>query len=74
MRGHPRAIFGRLPRAGPRRRRSSWIAEAVQQWRHVRADRLEVIERLAREERRARQRGQYVPEVKYRVKYRVRPL
>jgi hypothetical protein len=27
-----------------------------------------VIERLAREERRALQRGQYVPEVKYRVR------
>jgi hypothetical protein len=73
MRGDPRAIFGRLSTPAPRRR-SSWIAEAIQQWRHVKADRLEVIERLAREERRARQRGQYVPEVKYRVQYRVRQL
>jgi hypothetical protein len=72
MRGDPKAILGRLPTRARRRRRSTWIAEAIEQWRHVRADRLEVIERLAREERRALQRGQYVPEVKYRVRsYRV---
>jgi hypothetical protein len=64
MRGDRQAIVGR--RQG--RRRSSWIAEAIQQWRQIRADRLEVIERMAREERRALQRGQYVPEVKYRVR------
>jgi hypothetical protein len=52
---------------------SSWIAEAVQERRRIRGERLEVIERLAREERRARERGRYVPEVKYQVKYRVRP-
>ena len=68
MRGDPRAIFDRLPTAAPRRRPSSRIAEAIQQWRHVRAEQLEMIERLAREERRARQRGQYVPELKYRVR------
>lgn len=68
MRGDPQAIFGRLSIAARRRRRSSWIAEAIEQWRQVRADRLEVIERLAREERRALQRGTYVPEVKYRVR------
>ena len=67
MRGDPRAILGRLPTVA-RRRRSSWIAEAIQQWRHLEADRLEVIERLAREERRALQRGHYVPEPKYRVR------
>jgi hypothetical protein len=69
MRGDPQTIIGRLlTTRALRRRRSSRIAEAIEQWRLVRADRLEVIERLAREERRARQRGQYVPEVKYRVR------
>jgi hypothetical protein len=68
MRGDPKAIVGRLPTRARPRQRSTWIAEAIQQWRHVRADRLEVIERLAREERRALQRGQYVPEVKYQIR------
>lgn len=68
MRGDLRARFGRLPSVTRRRRRSSWIAEAIEQWRQVRAERLEVIERLAREERRALQRGTYIPEVKYRVR------
>ena len=68
MRGDPQAIAGRLPRAAPRRWRTSWIADAIETRRRARTDRLEVIERLAREERRARQRGLYVPEVKYRVR------
>ena len=68
MRGDPQAIIGRLLTRASRRRRSSRIAEAIQQWRQVRADRLEVTERLAREERRALQRGHYVPEPKYRVR------
>lgn len=70
MRGDPQVIAGRLPSIAPRRRPSSWIAEAVQERRRVRVERLEVIERLAREERRARERGLYVPEVKYRVRPR----
>ena len=68
MRGDPKAIVGRLPTRARSRRRSSWMVEAIQQWRHLKADRLEVIERLAREERRALQRGPYVPPVKYRVR------
>jgi hypothetical protein len=68
MRGDPQAIAGRLPSVAPRWRLSSWIAEAVEERRRIRGVRLEVIERLAREERRARERGLYVPEVKYRVR------
>ncbi len=68
MRGDPQAIVGRLPSVAPSRRLSSWIAEAVQDRRRIRGERLEVIERLAAEERRARERGLYVPEVKYRVR------
>jgi hypothetical protein len=67
MRGDPQTMLRRLPTPAAQRR-SSWIAEAIQQWRHLRADRLEVIERLAREERRVRQRGHDVPEMKYRVR------
>lgn len=68
MRGDPQAIAGRLPSVAPSWRLSSWIAEAVEERRRIRGERLEVIERLAREERRARERGRYVPEVKYRVR------
>ena len=68
MRGDPRAITARLPDVAPRRRWSSWIAEATRERRRVKAARLEVIERMAREERRARERGLYVPELKYRVR------
>lgn len=70
MRGDPQVIVGRLPSVAPSWRLSSWIADAVQERRRLRAERLEVIERLAREERRARERGLYVPEVKYRVQVR----
>jgi hypothetical protein len=44
------------------------IAEAIEERRRARLQRLEVIERRAREEREARQRGRYVPEPKYRVR------
>jgi hypothetical protein len=68
MRGDPQAVAGRLPSVAPHRWRSTRIAEAIQERRRVRTERLEVIERLAREERHARQRGLYVPDVKYRVR------
>jgi hypothetical protein len=71
MRGDPQVVAGRLPGVAPSSRLSSWTAHRVQERRRLRAERLEVIERLAREERRARERGLYVPPVKYR--YRVRP-
>ena len=68
MSGDQQVIVRRLPSVAPRWRLSSWIAQRVQERRRIRGERLEVIERLAREERRARERGRYVPEVKYRVR------
>ena len=68
MRGDPQAIAGRLPRAAPERRWASRIADAIEDRRRRRIQRLEVIERRGREERHARERGAYVPDVKYRVR------
>ena len=68
MRGNPQAISGRLPRAGPSRRWFAWIADVVQDRRRQSAQRHEVIERLAREERRAHARGQYVPKREQRIR------
>jgi hypothetical protein len=68
MHGDPEAIAGRLRNVVPSQRWRSWIADAIGERRRVRAERLEVIERLAREQRRALERGHYVPELKYRVR------
>ena len=68
MRGDPQALVARLPRVAPSRRWRSWIAEASQRRRQKRLQRLVVIERMAREERHARQRGEYVPQAQYRVR------
>lgn len=68
MRGDPQAIAARIPRITPSRRWRSWIAESIQRRREARIERLVVIERIAREQRHARQRGQYVPDVQYRVR------
>jgi hypothetical protein len=68
MRGDPQVIAGRLPSVGPSWRLSVWTAQMVQKRRRISGERLEVVERLAREERRARERGRYVPDVKYRVR------
>jgi hypothetical protein len=68
MHGDPEAIAGRLRNVAPSRRWRSWIAKAISERRRVLAERLEVCERLAREERRALERGYYVPEPKYRYR------
>ena len=68
MRGDPQAIVARLPRVAPRRRWRPWITEVIQRRRQNRTEQLQVMERLAREQRRARQTGRYVPELKYRVR------
>ena len=68
MRGDPQAIAGRLPRVAPSRRWPTWIADVIQERRRISLQRLEMAERRARDERRARERGRYVPEVKYRVR------
>ncbi len=69
MRGDPQAITHRLRTTAPSRRWPEWIAQAIAERRRARAQRLEVIERLAREQRRALERGHYVPEVKYRIRH-----
>jgi len=71
MRGDPQALVARLPRAAPSRRWRSWVADASLRRRQMRLQRLEVIERMAREQRHARQRGKYVPHS--HARYRVRP-
>jgi hypothetical protein len=68
MRGSPQAITSRLPRARPRRRWPSWIAGVIHEQRRLGQERHEVIERLAREERRARALGDYLPERSHRVR------
>lgn len=68
MRGDPQAIVGRLPGIAPAQRWRAWIADVVQERRRTRLERLQIAERRGREERHARARGQYVPEVKYRVR------
>jgi len=62
MRGDSQAASGRLPLVVPGRRWSSWIAQAARRRRRLKLERLEVIERLAREERGAGRSRQYVPD------------
>lgn len=68
MRGTPQVIAGHLPRAVPSRPWRTRVTHVIQARRRIRIDRLVIAERRAREERHARQRGLYVPEVKYRVR------
>jgi hypothetical protein len=68
MRGEPQAITGRQLTIVPRRRWRSRIVQMIHEQRRVREERLEVIERLAREERRARQAGGRAGDVMYRIR------
>lgn len=68
MRGNLQTISGRLPRPAPSRRWPVWITQVTQDWRRRGEQRYEVIERAAREERRARALGQSVPEREHRVR------
>jgi len=68
MRGNPQAIYARRPRAAPTRRWFSWITDVIQDRRRLERQRHEVIERLARDQRRAGAQGQYVPERRHRVR------
>jgi hypothetical protein len=68
MRGSPRAIPTRLPRAVPSRQWSSRVAGLVEQRRRITAERHETIERLAREQRSARRSGQPISEPRYRIR------
>ena len=61
MRGDLQAASARsLPRA-PRRRWSQWISALRRDHRQARLRRIELIERLTAEQRRARRTGEYNP-------------
>jgi hypothetical protein len=62
MRGQAQARVARLPTALPRSHWSSWIRLTLERRRQVRQERLEWVERLHREQRRARQSGERLPE------------
>jgi hypothetical protein len=63
MRGPTQAAGARVLPTSARRGLSVWIAEVRRRRRSVKDERLEVIERLAREERRARRAGAYAPDL-----------
>lgn len=65
MRADPQAIAGRPLSASPSRRWSVWIARLNEGRRRDRQERLETIERLSAEGRRARRGGEYTPESYY---------
>ncbi|MBV9196502.1 MAG: hypothetical protein JO168_20385 [Solirubrobacterales bacterium] len=63
MRGEPRAVDARLSPAFRRGRRSSWRTTLRRGRRAAaKAQRVEVIARLAEQERRARRAGEYISE------------
>ena len=64
------ARLGRRPARRLRLHRPLWLAQALERRRHARAQRLEWIERLSREERRARQSGSHVPESRREMSWR----
>lgn len=68
MRGDPQAIAGRLLTNVPSRRWQSRIGQMIREQRRVREERLEVIERLAREERRVRHTGGHAADLMYRIR------
>jgi hypothetical protein len=59
MRGQPQAASARLLAAVPGRRWSTWLEDTRQRRRLESAERLEIIARLAEEQRRARRAGEY---------------
>lgn len=65
MRADPQAITGRPLTASPGRRWSTWIARLSEGRRRDRQERLETIERLSAEQRRALRAGNYTPEIQY---------
>lgn len=67
MREHEQARAARLPTPIRGLRVSLWIARAIERRRQVRQERLELIERLGREERRALQSGERVREPRWNL-------
>lgn len=64
MRGDPQAANARLLAVLPGRGWSTWVGQIKQSRTRARQARLEVIERLEAEERRARRSGEYAPDLR----------
>ncbi|MBV9336468.1 MAG: hypothetical protein JO243_11295 [Solirubrobacterales bacterium] len=64
MRGQPQAASARLPATLPGRRWSPWLEQTSARRRRAREERLETIERLEAEHRRARRTGEYAPDLR----------
>lgn len=64
MRGNSQAASARLRATTPARRRSTWLIRAQAKRRWAMLERLETIARLEAEARRARQKGEYKPELR----------
>jgi hypothetical protein len=64
MRGQLQAANTRLPAILPSRRWSAWLTQTKQRRRRLQAERLETIERLQSEQRRARRTGGYAPNLR----------
>jgi hypothetical protein len=69
MRGDSQATSARLPAVVPNRRWSARLSEVGDSLRQARGERLELIERLASEKRRARQAGEYAADLGYRPRW-----
>lgn len=64
MRGNPQVASLRPRAVAPARRWSAWLAQAQENRRTARLERVEVIARVQADARRARQRGEYRPELR----------
>jgi hypothetical protein len=69
MRGDSQAASARLLADVSGRRWAAWLSEADRALREARAERLEVVERLVSEQRRARRAGEYVADLGYRKRW-----
>ncbi|MBV9417663.1 MAG: hypothetical protein JO363_21940 [Solirubrobacterales bacterium] len=61
MRGYSQAVSARLRAVTPGRHWSAWLEQTIERRRQLGAQRLEVIERLQREQREARRSGPISP-------------
>jgi hypothetical protein len=70
MRGDPRTMSLRSSVVVPSRGWSTWIRRPARWPRRSREDKVELIARLDREERRRRQTGEYVPDLRMLWRWR----
>jgi hypothetical protein len=64
MNGDPQATSARMFATHPGGRWSSWITRVKRRRQRDNEERLELVERLAGEERRRRQSGEYFPDLR----------